>query len=144
MEEHLDHFVRLALGEILVGQLLHGADEGRDGRSVFPGVAVGFALVRARDRIQRRHQQKSQNCRHQDDERQVSEVVEPGIERRKPVLGDHKTQDHIDQPEGKERNADLGEDALQNVLVDVVSEFVSQDSFDLVVVVDLQQACRKE
>ena len=69
MEEPLNELRWLALGQVLVGQLLHGADERLNCGNVFPGVTVSFAFVAARDGIQRRHQQKAEDRRHQHDER---------------------------------------------------------------------------
>src|SRR5208337_3087479 len=69
MEKPFDELRRLALGEILVGELLHRADEGRDRRNVFPGVAIGLALVTARDGVQSGHQQKTEDRYNQHDER---------------------------------------------------------------------------
>src|SRR5271157_3402966 len=59
VEEQLDNFRGFALREVLVSELLHRADKGRDGRDVFPSVTISFALVPARDRIQGGHQQKT-------------------------------------------------------------------------------------
>ena len=61
----------------------------------------------------------------------------------KPVARQHEMQDLVGEPEAKESDDDLDEDPLQNVLVDVVTEFVREDGFDLVVAVVRPAACRR-
>src|SRR5271170_578344 len=51
VEEPLNELVRLALGKILIGELLHRADKRRDGGRILPRVSVCLALMVARDRI---------------------------------------------------------------------------------------------
>src|SRR5271157_3613187 len=69
VEKPFDELRRLALGEILVGELLHRASEGRNRGDVFPGVTIGLALVTARDCVQSGHQQKTEDRYNQHDER---------------------------------------------------------------------------
>src|SRR5271165_1358489 len=92
-----------------------------------------------RDSVESRHQQKTENRYDQDDKRQVREIIKSRIEHRKPVLRDHKTKHLIDQPEPEERNPYLREDALQNVAMNVVSEFVGEDGLDFVVGVVIEK-----
>src|SRR5271157_504408 len=91
VEKPFDELRRLALSEILVGELLHRANEGRDRGNVFPGITIGLALMSARDCVQSGHQQKTEDRYNQHDERQVRKVVESRIEHGKPVPRDHKT-----------------------------------------------------
>src|SRR5271157_4707029 len=69
VEKPFDELRRLALGEILVGELLHRASEGRNRGDVFPGVTISLALVTARDCVQSGHQQKTEDRYNQHDER---------------------------------------------------------------------------
>src|SRR5215467_5709414 len=57
-EEPLHKPGRRAFGEVLLGKLRHRSDEGLDSRNALPGVQVGFALVHARQRVHRRHEEK--------------------------------------------------------------------------------------
>src|SRR5271157_516315 len=143
VEKPFDELRRLALSEILVGELLHRANEGRDRGNVFPGITIGLALMSARDCVQSGHQQKTEDRYNQHDERQVRKVVESRIEHGKPVPRDHKTKHLVNQPKTKERDSDLHEDALQNVAANVVPEFVGEDGLDFIVGVVLEQSIRK-
>src|SRR6266851_6699351 len=55
-----------ALGQVLLGEFIHGGDERSDAGDGFKSIAVCLALVVSRKRVQRRHQKERKQSKNQD------------------------------------------------------------------------------
>ena len=92
-----------------------------------------------RQRIERRRQQESEDGHHQDNQRQVGEVVQPRIEGREPVARQSEAQHQVCEPEAQERNADLHQDPRPHVAPHVMPQLMRQHRLDFVVGVALEE-----
>ena len=115
---------KLVLGEILLREFIHGRDERFDAGDRLEGIPVGLPLVKTRIGIERGHQQERQYNRNQRQQRQIGKVGK---------LFEHMQIDGIVQspvrrPETEESNRRLHKNALENVAMHVVPQFVRQHS----------------
>src|SRR6266550_1968676 len=127
VEEPLHPLRRCALGQVLRRQFVHRTDEGLYSSNRLKCITVSLALVKAGIRIQRRHKQKRKNRRNQNQQGKIGKVGKP-IEHA-PLL-DRQVQYEVGGPEAEESDPSLHENALEDVLMDVMAKFVRQDGFD--------------
>ena len=104
VEEPFHPLGRRALGQVLVGQLVHRGNERAHAGDRLKAVAIGLALVEARIRIEHGHQEKRQHRRNQHQERQIGEV---GQSFKHVTLVNRVVQDCTGSPETDECHHDL-------------------------------------
>src|ERR1019366_162674 len=114
----------------------HRRNEGFDAGHRLEAIAVGLPLVETRVGVERGHQQKREYGRDQNQQRQIGKIGH-GLEHVAPLHG--VAQNFVGQPEAEERDSRLHNNALQNVAVHVMPEFVREHSFDFVVRIVVQQ-----
>src|SRR5206468_12921267 len=98
-------------------------------RDVFEGVTVGLALVEPGERIERRHKQERQYSENQYQQGKVREIGE--AHKNVPPLN-RIVQRPISSREPNQGHPSLHSDALQDVLVNVMTKFVGQHGLDLI------------
>ena len=117
------------LREVLLGQFVHRRNERCNAGDVLESIPVRLALVEPGERIECRHQQERTNREYQHDQRQIGKI----IQRRKFVPAIYGVMQHpVCGPESNQRHASLYANALQNVLVNMVPEFMGKHGLNLV------------
>ena len=140
MEEPLHPFRGHALGKILIREFVHRGDKWINAGDGFERIKVRLAFVVAGIRVQRGHQDKTEHDRNQRQQGQVGEVRQL-LEH---VVIDRVVQGEVRRPESHEGDASLHEDTFRDMTVDVMSEFVRQDGFNLVGGVVVEQGVRQD
>ena len=137
MKKPLHPARRRLLGQILIGQFGHRRNEWLDAGDGSEAIAVGLALIKPRVGIQRGHQQEREHRRNQHQQRQVRKIRHRL--KHVPAL-DGIIQHFARQVESEKGNYGLHENALQNMAMDVMPEFVRQHGLNLVVGVVVEQS----
>ena len=129
MEKPLHPIGRRTLGQVLLRKFVHGRNKGRDRGDRLKGVAVRLAFVEAGVSIERGQHQERKHGSDQHQQWQVGEIGQ-GLEH---VQAIHRVvQDPVRRPEAHERDSRLHQNALENMAVHMVAEFVRQNRLNFV------------